>query len=144
MNKIIDGLYLGNINDANNHIDLRVNKIGIVVSILRNDVDVIKCSGVQYYVFRMEDSAFYADKLIGYIGEIYDILESNDDVNVLIHCAAGISRSAGVVIGILMKKFEWTHDQAFKYVIKRRPIIISYHYVTELKAAFSPKKLNLL
>ena len=43
--------------------------------------------------------------------------------NVLVHCYAGISRSATVVIAYLMKKREIGHRQAISLVSQYRPQI---------------------
>ncbi len=43
--------------------------------------------------------------------------------NVLVHCAAGISRSATVTTGYLMKKYNWDAPQAFKFLQTARPIV---------------------
>jgi protein-tyrosine phosphatase len=42
---------------------------------------------------------------------------------VIVHCAAGISRSATLVIAYLMIENHWTFQEAFDYVRKRRSII---------------------
>ncbi len=42
---------------------------------------------------------------------------------VLVHCAAGVSRSASTVIAYIMKKRGWGFNETFNYVKKRRPII---------------------
>ena len=41
----------------------------------------------------------------------------------LVHCAAGISRSSSTVIAYLMKKFGWTYVKAYGFVRGKRPVI---------------------
>jgi protein-tyrosine phosphatase len=57
-----------------------------------------------------------------YFDKTYDFIE-NANTPVLVHCYAGISRSATIVLAYLMRKNQWTLEQAFRYVRERRPII---------------------
>jgi protein-tyrosine phosphatase len=43
--------------------------------------------------------------------------------NVLVHCHAGVSRSATLVIAYLMQEKRLTFDEAFSYASKFRPVI---------------------
>ena len=43
--------------------------------------------------------------------------------NILVHCAAGASRSASFTIAYLMRKNKMDRDDAFKFVKERRKII---------------------
>jgi protein-tyrosine phosphatase len=43
---------------------------------------------------------------------------------VYVHCAAGVSRSASVVIAFLMKEFKMKFQEAFDFVKERRPQIM--------------------
>jgi protein-tyrosine phosphatase len=43
--------------------------------------------------------------------------------NVLVHCYAGVSRSATIVISYLMKTYNMTYNDAFSVVKLKRPII---------------------
>ena len=42
---------------------------------------------------------------------------------VLVHCYAGVSRSATCVIAYLMQEREMSFEQAFSFASKRRPVI---------------------
>ncbi|VDN50561.1 unnamed protein product [Dracunculus medinensis] len=42
--------------------------------------------------------------------------------NIVVHCEAGISRSVTIIMAYLMKTYEWTVEEAFKYVVKLRPV----------------------
>ena len=44
--------------------------------------------------------------------------------NILIHCMAGVSRSASVLINYLMKKYDMEYDDAYKYLISKRSIVM--------------------
>jgi protein-tyrosine phosphatase len=43
--------------------------------------------------------------------------------NVLVHCHKGVSRSASFVIGYLMRKSEFTFDEALSFVQSVRPVV---------------------
>ena len=53
---------------------------------------------------------------------------------VLVHCHKGISRSASFVIGYLMKKNEFTFEEALSHVQSCRPIVQpNESFLTQLK-----------
>lgn len=47
----------------------------------------------------------------------------NKSESILVHCNAGISRSASVVIGYLMLVFNYSFNDAFQHVHSARPVI---------------------
>lgn len=55
--------------------------------------------------------------------ESFEFIERNlmAHRNTLVHCHAGVSRSATVATAYLMKKNSWTVDQALSYIRTRRP-----------------------
>ncbi len=65
----------------------------------------------------------YSDRPMIDIG--YDFIDRSiqGNGNILIHCMAGISRSASLTIYYLMKKYSVSYDEAYNYVKNKRKII---------------------
>eukprot|EP00121_Abeoforma_whisleri_P008308 Awhi_evm1s7624 len=66
---------------------------------------------------------------------IESVLENDNDTNcLLVHCAAGISRSAAVVTCYLMKSRRWSLAEAVATVQQKRSVIdIKTHLMDDLK-----------
>ena len=59
----------------------------------------------------------------------------SENKNVIVHCAAGMSRSPSLVIAYLMIENRWCYEEAYNYVKSRRPIIEpNIGFVKQLKA----------
>lgn len=70
-----------------------------------------------------------------YLDLIADKIKYYLDQNkkVYVHCVFGKSRSPSIIIYYLMKYFNKTFDEAYKYVILKRPIIsINRNFLDEL------------
>ena len=54
----------------------------------------------------------------------FNFIEENiAKTNVLVHCQAGVSRSATIVIAYMMRKYQYGMDDALKRVKGRRPYV---------------------
>lgn len=60
-------------------------------------------------------------KLAPYFEQVFTFIEEGE--RVLVHCAAGVSRSASMVIAYLMMKNKWNYETAHGFVKKGRSII---------------------
>jgi protein-tyrosine phosphatase len=77
------------------------------------------------------------EKISQYFFDIHKTI--NDAVsknkNIIVHCAAGMSRSATLVIAYLMIENRWKYEETYDFVKKRRPIIDpNIGFVKQLKA----------
>ncbi len=52
----------------------------------------------------------------------------NKDAKVIVHCAAGISRSVTIVLTWMILYKKYIFDEAYDYVIKKRPFIRPNNY----------------
>jgi len=84
--------------------------------------------GCMYYTFEVEDSK--DDECVRQLFEvimpqIHEIMTNCvcKKEAVLVHCQAGMSRSAAVVIMWCIKEFGWTYAVAYEYIKRCRPAI---------------------
>ena len=71
-----------------------------------------------------------------YFDSSYNFIENavNTNNNILVHCFAGRSRSASILIAYFMKKNNWSYDLAYQYLKEKRQIIKpNIFFIKELK-----------
>ena len=122
VNGIIEGLYLGNLNIANNIEVLKNLGITKVLSIIERfrTPKYEESYNIKHKVLLVDDSL--KQNIIQYFGECLNFIKG--DEKVLVHCAAGSSRSATIVIAYLMwKNKEMTFEKALNYVKEKRVVV---------------------
>lgn len=76
----------------------------------------------QQIKFALDDSE--SQKITNCFQDAYQFIEEQrKKTNVLVHCAAGISRSSAMLISYLMKKYNLTFDEALKIVKAKRTCV---------------------
>jgi len=136
--EICDHVFLGNFNAAV-YSNLLADKITSVVCLTEFSQDYkdyidtankIKLLHINNISEDLSESSFTIDKLKKAVDFIEKEIKQNH--NVLVHCKAGYSRSPTVVIAYLMRKNNWTTNQAISFVEKRAPHINpTYHNLLE-------------
>jgi protein-tyrosine phosphatase len=125
INNIIDtNLYISNYDMAKL---ASFNNIKVVINVCNTNhsIDTKKLwleNNIQYYYLPLNDDL---NQDISHVAnQVNEIIINNTNNNILIHCHAGISRSAAVIIYHLLKsgKFK-TYKKALEYVRISRPII---------------------
>lgn len=116
---IYKNIYLGNANVAYTPEILKKYNIQAIVqalpiSIPNNGID-------EYLVIPINDHP--SENLLSHIPSFFEFMKKNKNKNILIHCMAGISRSASLVIAWLMYKFNFNYETSHKYVLSKRSII---------------------
>jgi protein-tyrosine phosphatase len=121
--EIIRGeLYLGGRASTVDEDELLSRKVTHVVSLTTEDVELPGKNLKQLHI-RLEDAG--ESDLLGNFERIFDFVEDAraNHTAILIHCEAGISRSATSVIAYLIKYHNMSLLEAFQFTKERRRII---------------------
>lgn len=120
--RIEDGLWLGCYESAKDEYNLLERGIGRVL-IVAEWCERWFPDTFAYMQVPLEDSL--RENVLPKLGKIIRFIEHGiaNGEGVLVHCGAGISRSATVVIAYLMKKHGWTRDKTIEFVKAKRGCI---------------------
>ncbi|KAI8052528.1 dual specificity phosphatase 12 [Syncephalis plumigaleata] len=124
LTKVYHQLYISDYETAQNISKLRETGITHVVRCLV-DVDEEQChDGITYLNIEIQDveQANLLQHLPSTCNFIQEALTRNQSV--LVHCQAGVSRSAAVVIAYIMKMEQLSYEQALIYVQKTRASVL--------------------
>ncbi|XP_071531687.1 uncharacterized protein [Panulirus ornatus] len=121
--RILPFLYLGSQHDANNRQLLSDYNIlyELNVSVSCPKPDFVQES----HFMRIPVNDNFNEKLLPYFNDAFNFIDKVRESGgcVLVHCLAGISRSATVAIAYVMKHLSLPFDEAYMYVKTRRPTI---------------------
>ncbi|XP_029984087.1 dual specificity protein phosphatase 10-like [Sphaeramia orbicularis] len=121
---ILPFLYLGNEHDAQDINLLQRLNIGYILNVTTHLPLYHYDTGLFIYK-RLPATDSNKQNLRQYFEEAFEFIEEAQQagMGLLIHCQAGVSRSATIVIAYLMKHTWMTMTDAYKFVKTRRPII---------------------
>ena len=120
MDEIIDGLYLGDIESAQNIQKLKELNIKKVLSLYMPPEPLYKESdGFNQKQCVVDDLC--EQNIIQYFGECLKFIKG--DEKILVHCAAGASRSATIVIAFLMWDKKMSYKDAYNFAKSKRSIV---------------------
>ena len=128
---IEDKLYLGNEGSSFSKKKLKKKEI--------KDIIIV---GYNLYKFYPEDFNYKQieiddnehEEILKYFIPIILYILNNEDKVFVIHCQAGISRSASIVISIIMFMKKLNFEEAFKFVSNKRKIISpNFGFIQQLK-----------
>lgn len=121
--QILPHLYLGNERDASNLQRLLDLRVSYVLNVTGHIQFHHEQHGLNYKRLPATDNA--EQNLKQYFEEAFAFIDDarKNGCNVLIHCHAGVSRSATITIAYVMKQMGISMIDAYKYVKNKRPII---------------------
>ena len=120
IDEIIENLYLGNFSASENIHQLKDLGIKKVLSVIDfNDFPNYKDEKIIHKSVEVSD--FYYQNIIQYFGECLNFIKGEEKI--LVHCMAGASRSATIVIAYLMWIQKMKFDDALNFVSSKRPIV---------------------
>lgn len=123
MHQIEPLLWLGNQKAASDLHLLRAHKISAILQLLDKKPEPLFEGEFTYYAVDIMDSP--TEDIISIIRKSLAFIETHirNGKGVLVHCQAGMSRSASVVIAYLMAKYRISYEEAFYTVRDRRACI---------------------
>ncbi len=135
---IIDNIYLGSAFNAS-HFDTLTNiNIGLIIN-MTSEISNYHSDKMIYKKYPIYDNN--AESIKPYLEKIYNQIisyqELNNNKNIFIHCFMGASRSATVVAYYLMKKHNYSVDDAIKFMKHKRnvvnPTMLFYQELKEIE-----------
>ena len=120
--QVMEGLFLGAEVGANSKLIFEKHNIKRVLSlgIAMEPAFPDKCD---YMTISIEDSR--NEDIYQFFENTYKYIDKaiDDKAPIYVHCQAGISRSASVVIAYFIKKYKWTYLEALSFVSENRDFI---------------------
>ncbi|XP_045866896.1 dual specificity protein phosphatase 16 [Meles meles] len=121
--RILPNLYLGCQRDVLNKELMQQNGISYVLNASNTcpKPDFIPES----HFLRVPVNDSFCEKILPWLDKSVDFIEKAKASNgrVLVHCLAGISRSATIAIAYIMKRMDMSLDEAYRFVKEKRPTI---------------------
>ncbi|XP_063073311.1 dual specificity protein phosphatase 16 [Engraulis encrasicolus] len=121
--RILPHLYLGCQRDVLNKELMQQNDIAYVLNASNTcpKPDFIPDS----HFLRVPVNDSFCEKILPWLDKSVEFIEKAKACNarVLVHCLAGISRSATIAIAYIMKRMDMSLDEAYRFVKEKRPTI---------------------
>ena len=114
-------LWIGSMQDSQNARAARQHRVGLIVNCTRDVPFAVR--GVRHLRVAVHDSPEEAPAMLASLPEAVQAIEEHlrKGDGVLVHCFAGVSRSASVVAAFLMRREGLTPRQAIARIQKYKP-----------------------
>eukprot|EP01080_Neovahlkampfia_damariscottae_P010367 gene10367-2896_t len=121
-NQIIDGLFLGSYISASNRRNLKELGITHILNVAKECVALYP-NDFTYLSIPMSDSS--ATNLKDHFPKCFEFMDLAFEKKgcILVHCVAGVSRSASTVIAYIMTTKEERYDKVYEFVHSKRSLI---------------------
>jgi len=121
-NKVKEKLFIGCQDSAHNLYNLKANKISHILD-LTGSKPRFPNHFIYYTIEKLDDAP--NQDLLSRLPECIKFIEEAIDqgTGILIHCAAGVSRSCSVVVAFLMRKENISVEDALEIVRTARPVV---------------------
>jgi len=121
--KILLFLYLGNEVDSRNASTLQSNGINFVMNVSESAADSCHVIATHYMKIPVRDST--TENIVDWFQSAFDFIDRVKacDGKVLVHCVGGVSRSATIAVGYVMRSLHLSLDNAYRLVKDKRPSI---------------------
>jgi protein-tyrosine phosphatase len=127
---VIDNLYLGSAFNAVDYTWLKLNEIKMIINVAPG-ISNFYPNEFEYYNIDVED--LNNATMIPHFEAFYRLITQNPDKRIFVHCFAGKSRSASLVLYYLVKKYHWSIEYAINFLKERRESInINCTFIEEL------------
>ena len=138
--KIIDNLYLGSAFNAASFYKLKNNNIKLIINVT-NSISKYYPDDFQYLKYEIEDNNndSISEFLVNSYINIKRFQKNNPESNILVHCFAGASRSASIILYYLVienrkNNINYSLEDALDYLKEKRIIINpTQKFINELK-----------
>lgn len=117
INKIADGLYLTNFQHAKDYKTLKA--LG-VRQILTVGAELPRHGEPQFKAMHVRINDQPSENIKKHFNSTYNFIKRGPTV---VHCAAGVSRSATIIAAFLMRKYQLTTDKALTHIWECRKVI---------------------
>jgi rhodanese-related sulfurtransferase len=127
--QIIPNLWLGDIEASRNENFILDKKIDIIINCTKDlpfaNIDYIKKIRIPVDDNLKEKEINNLSHLIFDLACFIDVALKNNK-RILVHCYAGMQRSAAVVAAFLIKRFKYNIKDTVSYMLKKRPQVFHY------------------
>jgi len=125
MDKVVDGLFIGDVRAAQDLELLQQHNVTRVINVTCEVPHFYEDCGIKYFRVPLDDdiSSKEAMKTALEDDNLWAFLCSSEANSTLVHCVQGKSRSATIVIAYLMKKQNMSFEEASKWLKTKRRIV---------------------